>query len=94
MNVGCIASEMEENKRSEAELGELIELPAVNLRYVVVKDLNQKPFLYPMMRYLFDSVLEIDPGIFDSHSAAFPVREKWKNLNLDVSARILSTILK
>ncbi|GJU20066.1 hypothetical protein Tco_1153408 [Tanacetum coccineum] len=89
------------SKRAEAELGELIELPAVNLRYVVVKDLNQKPFLYPMMRYLFDSVLEMDQvsGILSSHSAAFPVREKWKNLNLDVSlvapsARILSTILK
>ncbi|GKG54317.1 hypothetical protein Tco_0557840, partial [Tanacetum coccineum] len=41
-------------KRAEAELGELIELPAVNSRYVVVKDLNQKPLLYPMMRNLFD----------------------------------------
>ncbi|GJZ07257.1 hypothetical protein Tco_0541050 [Tanacetum coccineum] len=41
-------------KRAETELGELIELPAVDLRYVVMKDLNQKPFLYPMMRHLFD----------------------------------------
>ncbi|GKA97443.1 hypothetical protein Tco_0825337, partial [Tanacetum coccineum] len=40
-------------KGAEAELGELIELPAIDLRYVVVK--------------------------------AFPLREKWKNLNRDVS---------
>ncbi|GJW82431.1 hypothetical protein Tco_0146406 [Tanacetum coccineum] len=46
---GCIASEMEETKGAEAELGELIEFPVVNLRHVVVKDLNHKPFLYPMM---------------------------------------------
>ncbi|GJW26000.1 putative nucleotidyltransferase, ribonuclease H [Tanacetum coccineum] len=42
---GCLVSEMEETKRAEAELGELIELPAVDPRYVVAKDLNQKPFL-------------------------------------------------
>ncbi|GKD29341.1 hypothetical protein Tco_1240119, partial [Tanacetum coccineum] len=33
------------SKRAKAELGELFELHAVNPRYVVVKDLNQKPFL-------------------------------------------------
>ncbi|GJW24001.1 hypothetical protein Tco_0037812 [Tanacetum coccineum] len=37
-------------KRVEAELGELIELPAVNSRYVVVKDLNQKIFLIKSLR--------------------------------------------
>ncbi|GJV72007.1 hypothetical protein Tco_1492002 [Tanacetum coccineum] len=57
------------SERAEAELSELIKLPAVNPTYVVVKDLNQKPFI----------------GILSSHSAAFLVREKWKNLNLDVS---------
>ncbi|GJS24645.1 hypothetical protein Tco_0453277 [Tanacetum coccineum] len=41
-------------KRAEAELGELIDLPGVDPRYVVVKDLNHKPFLYPIMRHLFD----------------------------------------
>nr|GEU71728.1 hypothetical protein [Tanacetum cinerariifolium] len=63
---------------AEAELGELIELLAVDPRYVIVKDLNQKPFMYPMV----------------SHSAAFPVREKWKNLNLDVSLVALSAFGK
>ncbi|GJU57532.1 hypothetical protein Tco_1235298 [Tanacetum coccineum] len=60
---------------------------------------SSNPFLYPMMRHLFDQVLETDPCTLDSHSATFPVRGKWKNLNLDVfliapSARMLSTILK
>nr|GEU68402.1 integrase, catalytic region, zinc finger, CCHC-type, peptidase aspartic, catalytic [Tanacetum cinerariifolium] len=32
-------------KRAKTELGELIELPTVDPRYVVVKDLNQKPFV-------------------------------------------------
>ncbi|GJT72290.1 hypothetical protein Tco_1031576 [Tanacetum coccineum] len=64
---------------AEAELGELVEIPVVELRYVVA--------------------LLIVGGILSSHSAIFPVREKWKNLNLDVSlvapsARMLSTILK
>ncbi|GJT54891.1 hypothetical protein Tco_0989945 [Tanacetum coccineum] len=59
------------SKRAEAELGELIELHANNPRYVVMKDLNQKPFMINFVRA--------------SHSAIFPVREKWKNLNLDVS---------
>ncbi|GKA85763.1 hypothetical protein Tco_0807417 [Tanacetum coccineum] len=40
---------MEETKGAEAELGELIEFHVVNPRHVVAKDLNQKPFLYPMM---------------------------------------------
>ncbi|GJY98548.1 hypothetical protein Tco_0515458 [Tanacetum coccineum] len=65
------------SKGAEAELGELIELLAVDPRYVVVKDLNQKSSLYPMVMYLFDYVLKTDPGTSD--------REKWKNLNLDVS---------
>ncbi|GJW50833.1 hypothetical protein Tco_0092184 [Tanacetum coccineum] len=70
---GCIASEMEEMLiDAEAELGELIKLPMVNSRYVAVKDLNQKPFLY---------------------SVAFPLREKWKNLNLDVSLVALSACI-
>ncbi|GJY30203.1 hypothetical protein Tco_0413698, partial [Tanacetum coccineum] len=72
--LGCVASEMEETKGAETELGELIELLAVDPRYVVMKYLNQKPFLYPMVS-----------GILSSHYVAFPVREKWKNLNLDVS---------
>nr|GEY27065.1 Gag-Pol polyprotein [Tanacetum cinerariifolium] len=33
------------SKRAKAESGELIELPTIDLRYVVVKDLNQKPFM-------------------------------------------------
>ncbi|GJT50286.1 hypothetical protein Tco_0976443 [Tanacetum coccineum] len=35
------------------------------LRYIVVKDLYQKPFLYSMMKDLFDQVLETDPSAFD-----------------------------
>ncbi|GJX48973.1 hypothetical protein Tco_0275818 [Tanacetum coccineum] len=45
------------------------------------------------------SVQEPCFGILSSRSAAFPLREKWKNLNLEVSlvapsACMLSTILK
>ncbi|GJS04619.1 hypothetical protein Tco_0321127 [Tanacetum coccineum] len=56
----------------EAELSELIEFPTVILRYVVVKDLYQKPFLG--LNFLGTS-----------HAAAFPLREKWKKRILDVS---------
>nr|GEU49954.1 hypothetical protein [Tanacetum cinerariifolium] len=75
---GHVSSEEGTCKGAEAKLGELIELLAVDQRYVVVKDVNQKPFLYPMVRNL------------SSHSVAFHVREKWKNLNLDVSLVALS----
>ncbi|GKB05098.1 hypothetical protein Tco_0833293 [Tanacetum coccineum] len=34
-------------------------------RYVIMKDLHQKPFLYSMMVDLFDQVLETDLGAFD-----------------------------
>ncbi|GJW58225.1 hypothetical protein Tco_0104956 [Tanacetum coccineum] len=34
-------------------------------RYVIGKDLYQKPFLYSKMGDLFDQVLEMDPGAFD-----------------------------
>nr|GEV14598.1 ribonuclease H-like domain-containing protein [Tanacetum cinerariifolium] len=43
----------------EAELSELIEFHMMVRRYVIVKDLYQKPFLYPMMEDLFDQVLEM-----------------------------------
>ncbi|GJR84950.1 hypothetical protein Tco_0155735 [Tanacetum coccineum] len=55
----CIASEMEEmfmDGDAEAELGELIELPEVISRYVVVKDLHQKPFLIKSLRAEFWSL--------------------------------------
>ncbi|GKB24292.1 hypothetical protein Tco_0863693 [Tanacetum coccineum] len=38
------------NQGAEAELGELIELPAVDPRHVVAKDLNQKAFLIKSLR--------------------------------------------
>ncbi|GJX38553.1 hypothetical protein Tco_0251856 [Tanacetum coccineum] len=41
-------------ERAEAELSELIEFPTVVPGYVIVKDLYQKPFMYPMMGDLFD----------------------------------------
>ncbi|GJS23145.1 hypothetical protein Tco_0451777 [Tanacetum coccineum] len=61
-----------------AELSELIEFPTVILRYVVMKDLYQKPFLG--LNFLGTS-----------HAAAFPLREKWKKRILDMSleSRIL-----
>ncbi|GJQ96266.1 hypothetical protein Tco_0007405 [Tanacetum coccineum] len=46
---------------TEAELGELIELHEVNLRYVVVKDLNQKPFLIKSLRTEMSCKLMILP---------------------------------
>ncbi|GKC18330.1 hypothetical protein Tco_1020480 [Tanacetum coccineum] len=52
-------------ERVEIELSELIEFHTVIQRYVIVKDLYQKPFLYSMMGDLFDQVLEADPGAFD-----------------------------
>ncbi|GJV84026.1 hypothetical protein Tco_1523924 [Tanacetum coccineum] len=57
---------------AEAELGELIDLPTVDLRYVVVKDLNQKPFLIKSLR------AELRPT----------GKKKWKNLNLDMSREL------
>ncbi|GJR80716.1 putative ribonuclease H-like domain-containing protein [Tanacetum coccineum] len=48
-------------KRVEAELSKLIEFPTVVQRYVIVKDLYQKPFLYPMMGHLFDLRDEVGP---------------------------------
>ncbi|GKE62495.1 hypothetical protein Tco_1512862, partial [Tanacetum coccineum] len=41
-------------ERAEAELSELIEFPTVVPRFVIMKDLYQKPFLYPMMGDMFD----------------------------------------
>nr|GEW58990.1 hypothetical protein [Tanacetum cinerariifolium] len=53
------------NKRAETRVSELIEFYVVVLRYVIVKDLYQEPFLYSMMGDLLDQVLETDPGAFD-----------------------------
>ncbi|GKD73024.1 hypothetical protein Tco_1331306 [Tanacetum coccineum] len=53
------------DERVEAELRKLIEFHTVVQRYIIVKDLYQNPFLYPMMGDLFDQVLEIDPCAFD-----------------------------
>ncbi|GKE98756.1 hypothetical protein Tco_0022107, partial [Tanacetum coccineum] len=53
-------------ERVETELGELIAFHTVIQRYVIVKDLYQKPFLYSMMGDQFDQVLETDPGVFSS----------------------------
>ncbi|GJR57019.1 hypothetical protein Tco_1499181 [Tanacetum coccineum] len=58
-------------KRVDAELGELIELHAVDPRYVVMKDLNQKPFLYPMMRCrVLEGVGGLGPVLLDEDSSS------------------------
>ncbi|GJV48781.1 hypothetical protein Tco_1438993 [Tanacetum coccineum] len=41
-------------ERAEAEMSELIKFHTVVKRYVIVKDLYQKPFLYPMIGDMFD----------------------------------------
>ncbi|GJZ67991.1 ribonuclease H-like domain-containing protein [Tanacetum coccineum] len=46
-------------------MSELIEFPAVLRRYVIVKDLDKKPFLYSMMGDLSDQILEANPGTLD-----------------------------
>ncbi|GJU52394.1 hypothetical protein Tco_1226108 [Tanacetum coccineum] len=46
-------------------IGPSAEITDKKRRYVIVKDLYQKLFLYSMMRDLFDQVLEMDPGAFD-----------------------------
>ncbi|GJS63681.1 hypothetical protein Tco_0678245 [Tanacetum coccineum] len=56
-------------EKVEAELSKLVEFPTVVLGYVIVKYLYQKPFL----------------GILSNHSAAFPLRERWKKRSLDAS---------
>ncbi|GKA74720.1 hypothetical protein Tco_0781022 [Tanacetum coccineum] len=49
----------------KTELSELIEFHTVVPRYIIVKDLYKKPFLYSMMGDLFDQILETDPSAFD-----------------------------
>ncbi|GJV17836.1 reverse transcriptase [Tanacetum coccineum] len=63
LNVGCIASGIEETFMDGN--GSSQRSSWVVQRYIVVKDLYQKPFLYSIMGDLFDQVLEMDPGAFD-----------------------------
>ncbi|GJZ46277.1 hypothetical protein Tco_0593873 [Tanacetum coccineum] len=42
------------SERAEAEMGEFVEFHMVVPRYVIVKDLYQKPFLYSMMGNLLN----------------------------------------
>ncbi|GJS78378.1 ribonuclease H-like domain-containing protein [Tanacetum coccineum] len=60
-NCSCISL----RERVETGLSKLIEFHTAVQRYIVVKDLHQKPFLYSMMGDLFDQVLETEPGAFD-----------------------------
>ncbi|GKD09682.1 hypothetical protein Tco_1189367 [Tanacetum coccineum] len=63
-NVGFIISEIEETFL-DGEVGKLIEFSAVLMRYVIMKDLDHKPFLYSMVGDLTNQILKADPGAFD-----------------------------
>ncbi|GKB45879.1 hypothetical protein Tco_0896632 [Tanacetum coccineum] len=79
---GCIASKMEETfmggDRVEAELSELIEFPTVVQRYALLMG-SSSPCLNQRIKSIRDE------GILSNHSAAFPLRGKWKKRSLDVS---------
>ncbi|GKA15050.1 hypothetical protein Tco_0694797 [Tanacetum coccineum] len=52
-------------ERTKTKVSELVQFPMVFLSNVIVNDLYENPFLYSMVRDLFDQFLEMDPKAFD-----------------------------
>ena len=46
------------------EVSKLVEFASVLWRYVIMKDLHQDPFMYPVVRDLFNQILEANPCAF------------------------------